>query len=209
MSVDEHSHSKFAVVLPLITTIVCLVLSINILFDPIGQIRSREAKEKLVEELVTAREYLPVARAKWKEQNIKHYSFEIGTTLECNIHAWVEVNNGRVVRVIPKHLDFDSVKWVSEEELPPSAWGNNKFFPNISSCHYSTLTVPLLFDEAEIYMKYDIGDICVYKIAFDPTFNFVSSATCERLPQSRGLLSPRMSGHFFGFGINNFQMLGE
>ena len=51
-------------------------------------------------------------------------------------------------------------------------------------------------------MNYDVGDISVYKIAFDPTYNFVSSATCERFPQSRGLFSPRMSGHFFGFGIN-------
>jgi len=209
MSVDEHSHSKFAVALPLITTIVCLVLSINILFDPISQIRSRKAKEKLVEELVTAREYLPIARAKWNEQDIKHYSFEIGTTLECNIHVWVEVNNGRVVRVIPKHLDFDSVKWVSGEELPPSAWGNNKFFPNISSCHYSTLTVPLLFDEAEIYMSYEDHTVCVYKISFDPAYDFVSGAVCVVYPHSKGLFGIKFDAHNFGFGISNFQIMEE
>jgi len=101
----------------------------------------------------------------------------------------VEVKDDRVVRVISRHLDFDLGKWILGEELPPSGWGNNKHFPNISSCHYSTLTIPFLFDEAEIYMNYDIGDICVYKIAFDPTYDIVSSAICERFPHSRGLLS--------------------
>lgn len=132
MFATERSTNKLKLVFPLITTVLCVILSVNVLFDPIGQIKSRNAKENLVEELAEAREYLPVARAKWNEQNIKHYSFEIGTTFECNVHAWVEVKNDRVVRVIPKHLDFDSAKWVLGEELPPSAWGNNKYFPNIS-----------------------------------------------------------------------------
>jgi len=203
----QDPNKKF--VFPLVIAILCLVLSINVLFYPIGQIKSRKATEELVEELKTAREYLPSARAKWDDQNIKHYSFEVGSTIVCFLHAWVEVKNGEVVRVIPMWVVSDSMEWVMGKELPPSAWGNNKYFPNISSCHYSTLTAPFLFDEAEIYMGYEIGDICVYKIAFDPTYNFVSSATCERFPKSRGLLSPRMGGHFFGFRINNFQILDE
>ncbi len=156
-------------------------------------------------EVASAREKLLVARAKWEEQSIEHYSFEIWATNHvCFANARVEVKNEEVVQV---NLKDDVNGDVSKRALNPSFWNNDSLPIDWFSCHYSPLTMTYLFDKAEQYLKIDNSQ-CLVKVSFDRKYGFVSKARLENPPYGR-MAHYNFDGCFIGFRVENFQVLDK
>jgi hypothetical protein len=156
-------------------------------------------------EIAAAMEDLPVARAKWEEQNIDHYSFEIWATNHvCIASARVEVRNEKVVQVNFKDYVTGDV---SNGSISPSLWTNENFPIDAFSCHYAPLTMTYLFDKAEQYLN--IRDSrCLVKVSFDKTYGFVSKARLQIPPYGR-MAHYNFDGCLIGFDVENFQVLDE
>jgi len=154
-------------------------------------------------EIATAQDELPIARAKWTEQDLEHYSFEIWATNHvCFTNARVEVRNEKVVQV---NLKDDVTGDVLSRALSPSLWTNENFPIDAFSCHYSPLTMTYLFDKAEQYLN--ISDSrCLIKVSFDRKYGFVSRARLENPPYGR-TAHYNFDGCFSGFRVENFQVL--
>jgi len=155
--------------------------------------------------VVSAREELPIARAKWEEQDIDHYSFEIWATNHvCYANARVEVRDEKVVQV---NLIDDVTGNVSSSPLSPSLWINESLPIDAFSCHYSPLTMTYLFDKAGQYLK-SSNSGCLIKVSFDRTYGFVSKARFEIPPYGR-MAHYNYDGCFIGFNVENFEVLDE
>ena len=156
-------------------------------------------------EIAAAQEDFPIARAKWEEQNIDHYSFEIWATNHvCIASARVEVRDEKVIQVNFKdHITGE----VSSGIICPSRWVNENFPVYAFSCHYAFLTMTNLFDQAE--QTLNISDSrCLVKVSFDKTYGFVSKARLQIPPYGR-MAHYNFDGCFIGFQVENFQVLDE
>jgi len=156
-------------------------------------------------EIAKAQEDLPIARAKWEEQDIGHYSFEIRATNHvCFAKARVEVRDEKVIQV---DVTGDMFVDTPPVRLIPSLWINENFPIDAFSCHYAPLTMTFLFDKAEQYLN--ISDSrCLIKVSFDKTYGFVSKARLEIPPYGR-MAHYNFDGCFIGFQVENFQVLDE
>ena len=156
-------------------------------------------------EVASAREHLPIARAKWEEQGIKHYSFEIRATNHvCFAKARVEVRDEKVVQV---DVTGDMFSDAPAVRLSPSLWINKNFPIDAFPCHYAPLTMTYLFDKAEQYLKINKSQ-CLVKVSFDRTYGFVSKARFENPPYGR-MAHYNFDGCLIGFNVENFQVLDE
>jgi len=154
-------------------------------------------------EAATARENLPIARAKWEQQDIDHYSFEIwATNTVCFANARVEVKNEKVVQV---NLKDDVTGDVLSRALSPALWTNESLPIDAFSCHYSPLTMIYLFDRAEQYLIIS-NSRCLIKVSFDRKYGFVSEARLKNPPYGR-IAHYNFDGCFVGFRVENFQVL--
>ena len=156
-------------------------------------------------EVASAREHLPIARAKWEEQDIDHYSFEIWATNHvCIADARMEVRDEKVIQV---EVTSDMFVEIPPMRLSPSLWINDNFPIDAFSCHYAPLTMTYLFDKAEQYLN--ISDSrCLVKVSFDKTYGFVSKARLELPPYGR-TAHYNFDGCFIGFRVENFEVLDD
>jgi len=154
-------------------------------------------------EVAAAREELPIARVKWEEQNIEHYSFEIKATNHvCFAKARVEVRDEKVVQV---DVNGDMFSDAPKVRLSPSLWVNKNFPIDVFPCHYAPLTMTYLFDKAEQYLN--VSDSrCLIKVSFNRKYGFVSDARLENPPYGR-TAHYNFDGCLIGFRVENFQVL--
>ena len=181
--------------------ILIVVFVVIIFFNPFVGIIIKYNEIKVT----SARDELPIARAKWEEQNIDHYSFEIWATNHvCIASARVEVRNEKVVQV---YVTRDMFVDIPPVRLSPSLWINENFPIDAFSCHYAPLTMTYLFDKAEQILNYS-GEYCLVDFSFDRLYGFVSKAILQYRPYGR-LTGPRVEACTVGFRIENFQVLDE
>ncbi len=190
MKKPSASLKLFRIGCILLLSSLCILGSVEFLFDPLSWVSNIRSTEKL-------RTEVPVAQDQWQSHGIKNYMVDVRGFVQpaCIVDITLVVKDDQLTEVRARKISLDNS--LPKISVPPSKWDQ-------PFCSYRNLLIPAMFDRVKKDLeRIDTASEAV-NVNFDPAYGFVQSYYHDS-GYRLGLLNPVIADGKVRYEYSQFQ----